>query len=291
VIALPRLDGAGSSSGLVEAGARIGEMLRRRHSRFSAPPIPLLPAQVDYRSVVERAVDGRGTDILIGLDENELTPLAIDFAQHPHLLVFGDTECGKTAALRTICRELLRTTTTDQAQLFVVDFRRSLLGVVEPESEHLGGYFVSADAVNALLPRLVDLLRGRALPVTATPMHLRTRSWWSGPEIYVVIDDYDLVATDRSNPLLPLLEFLPQARDLGLHLVVSRRSGGAARALFEPMLAGLRDAGCMTLLMSGSPEAGLSIGSVRQSPMPPGRGTLITRQGNAQLVQVSWSPP
>jgi S-DNA-T family DNA segregation ATPase FtsK/SpoIIIE len=269
---------------------RVGEMLRRRHSGWTAPPIPLLPAHVEYQSVVELAVDGLGAEILIGLEESELRPLAIDFARQPHLLILGDSECGKTAALRTICRELLRTTTAAQSQLFIIDFRRSLLGVVGPESAHIGGYLVSADAVDAALPGLDYRLRGRVPPPDATSAQLRTRSWWSGPEIYVVIDDYDLVATVNSNPLSPLLEFLPQAKDLGLHLVVARRSGGAARAMFEPLLAGLRDAGCMALLMSGSPDEGLMIGSVRQSPMPPGRGTLITRRASPQLVQVAWSP-
>jgi DNA segregation ATPase FtsK/SpoIIIE, S-DNA-T family len=217
--------------------------------------------------------------------------VSIDFALNQHLVIFGDGGCGKTAALRTICRELLRTTSASQAQLFIADFRRSLLGVVQPEFEHLGGYLASANAVNAVLPSLVDRLRGRAAPMNVTPTQLRSRSWWSGPEIYFLIDDYDLIATDRGNPLLPLLEFLPEAKDLGLHLVVARRSGGAARAMFEPLLAALRDTGCLTLLMSGSPDEGLMIGSVRQSSMPPGRGTLITRQGDAQLVQVAWSPP
>jgi DNA segregation ATPase FtsK/SpoIIIE, S-DNA-T family len=291
VIALPTLSATDSRSGLAEAGARVGQMLRRRHGEWSAPPIPLLPAHVDHHSVVERGVDGLGTCVLIGLEEDELRPMAIDFTQQLHLLILGDGECGKTAALRTICRELVRTTTAGQCQLFIVDFRRSLLGVVEPESEHLGGYLASADAVDAVLPRLTDRLRGRMPPPNATPMQLRTRSWWSGPEIYVVVDDYDLVAADRSNPLMPLLEFLPHAKDLGLHLVVARRSGGAARAMFEPLLAGLRDVGCMALVMSGSPDEGLVIGSVRQSPMPAGRGTLITRRGNQQLVQVAWCPP
>ena len=90
---------------------------------------------------------------------------------------------------------------------------------------------------------------------------------------------------------MPLLEFVPQARDFGLHLLVARRSGGAARAMFEPLLAGSARRRRMALLMSGSPDEGVSIGSVRQSPMPPGRGTLITRRGDAQLVQVAWSPP
>jgi DNA segregation ATPase FtsK/SpoIIIE, S-DNA-T family len=279
VIALPRLDGAGE------------ELLPDRHSEFTAPPIPLLPAHVDLHSVVERSVAGRDTDVLIGLEESELCPVSVDFALHQHFLIFGDGECGKTAALRTICRELLRTTTATEAQLFIVDVRRLLLGVVEPESEHLVGYLASANAVNAALPSLVDRLRGREAPSNATPTQLRSRSWWSGPEIYVLIDDYDLIATDRGNPLMPLLEFLPEAKDLGLHLVVARRSAGAARAMFEPVLAALRDAGCLTLLMSGSPDEGLMIGSVRQSLMPPGRGTLISRQGISQVVQVAWSPP
>jgi S-DNA-T family DNA segregation ATPase FtsK/SpoIIIE len=279
VIALPRLDSAG------------GEFLWDRNNEFTAPPIPLLPAHVDHHSVVERAGDGRGTDILIGLEESELRAIAIDFVQQQHLLVLGDGDCGKTTALRTICRELVRTTTAAQCQLFIVDFRRSLLDVVDPESGHLGGYLASVDAVDAVIPSLADWLRGRVPMSNVTSMQLRTRSWWSGPEIYVLIDDYDLVATDRGNPLMPLLEFLPQAEDLGLHVVLARRSGGAARAMFERLLAGLRDAGCMALLMSGTPDEGLAIGSVRQSPMPPGRGTLITRQGDSRQVQVAWSPP
>ena len=35
----------------------------------------------------------------------------------------------------------------------------------------------------------------------------------------MLVDDYDLVATGRANPLAPLLDYLSQARDVGLHLV------------------------------------------------------------------------
>jgi DNA segregation ATPase FtsK/SpoIIIE, S-DNA-T family len=290
VVALPRLDDDDSSSGLVEAGARVGEMLRCRHGGWTTPAIPVLPAQVDYHSVVERA-DALDADLLIGVEETELRPFAIDFTYQRHLLILGDSECGKTATLRTVCRELLRTTTATQCQLFIVDPRRSLLGVVEPESGQLGGYLASAEDVGNEISHLSERLRRRMPPSRATPTQLRDRSWWSGPEIYVVIDDYDLVGSAGGNPLAPLLEVLPHARDLGLHVLVARRSGGAARAMFEPLLAGLRDAGCMTLLMSASADEGLTIGSVRQSPMPPGRGTLITRRRGPQLVQVAWSPP
>jgi S-DNA-T family DNA segregation ATPase FtsK/SpoIIIE len=124
-----------------------------------------------------------------------------------------------------------------------------------------------------------------------TQQQLRTRSWWSGPEIYLVVDDYDLVAEGNGNPLAPLADFLPHAKDLGLHVVVARRSGGAARAMFDPVLARLRDGGCTGLMMSASPDEGTLLGSVRPSPLPAGRATMIARGEPGQLVQVAWSDP
>ena len=258
-------------------------------SESVAPAIPLLPARVDHDDVVHRAGADLGARILLGLEERRLRPVAVDFEQESHLLVLGDTECGKTATLRTLCREIVRANTAAQAQLLIVDFRRSLLGVVE--SEHLGGYATSPAALGALLPELLDSLRRRMPPSDASQAQLRARSWWSGPDVYVLVDDYDLVAAPASNPLAAILEYLPYARDLGLHLVVARRSGGAERAMFEPLLAGLRDLGCMALMMSGRPDEAAPFGIGRPARLPPGRGVLISRRGDEQLVQVAWSPP
>ncbi|OBK52052.1 type VII secretion protein EccCb [Mycobacterium sp. 1081908.1] len=262
---------------------------RVRQGESVAPPIPLLPAHVDHGAVVNRADARLGARVLLGLGERRLQPVPIDFGRHPHLLVLGDNECGKTATLRTLCREIIRTHSAAEAQLLIVDFRRSLLGVVE--SEHLGGYAVSASALGGLLPDLLDAVARRMPSCDVSQAQLRARSWWSGPDVYVVVDDYDLVANAGGNPLDAVVEYLPYAMDLGLHLVVARRSGGAERALFEPLLAGLRDFGCMTLMMSRRPDEGAPWGSGRPVRLPPGRGVLITRPGDEQLVQVAWSPP
>ncbi len=258
-------------------------------SESVAPPIPLLPGRVDHDSVVQRAGVELGSQLVLGLEERRLRPVTVDFGQHSHLLVLGDNGCGKTATLRTLCREIVRTQTAEQAQLLIVDFRRTLLGVVE--SEHLRGHAMAPAAVEASLPGLLDTLRGRMPPPEATPAQLRARSWWSGPDIYILVDDYDLVATVACNPLAAILEYLPYARDLGLHLIVARRSGGAERAMFEPLLAGLRDLGCMALMMSGRAEEVAPFARGRPARLPPGRGVLITRAGDEQLVQVAWSPP
>ena len=45
---------------------------------------------------------------------------------------------------------------------------------------------------------LAEKLKERLPPSDITQQQLKERSWWSGPDLYVLIDDYDLVALDSS---------------------------------------------------------------------------------------------
>jgi len=263
--------------------------IARRRGSCMAPPVQLLPGRVQQRSVIARA-GARGTDeMLLGLGERNLSPVALDFAQHPHLLVLGEGECGKTALLRLICTEIIRTRTPRQAQLDIVDFRRTMLGVVE--SDHLAGYSMSGTALTARMSALTERLHARMPDEHVTQRQLRNRSWWDGPDIYIVVDDYDLVAGATGNPLTPIVDFLPHAKDLGLHVVLARRSGGAARAMFDSVLARLRDMGCSGLMMSAAPDEGVLLGATRPTPLPPGRGTLVVRGRPEELLQLGWVDP
>lgn len=268
-----------------------GDRLRARFSGRVAPRIEVLPTHIDRDVLLARCHPGQSEPgLVLGVAEPDLTPLAVEFGEESHLIVLGQGECGKTNVLRTLCREIVRTNDAHPAQLFVVDFRRTLLGVVDPE--HLAAYVPSAAALTPHVAALTERLLARTPGPDVDQEQLRARSWWSGPEIYVVVDDYDLVATSTgTNPLSPLIDFLPYAKDLGLHLVVARRSGGAARALFDPVLARLRDLGCMGLMMSASPDEGVLLGAVRPSQLPPGRGTMVSRAQPDRLVQIAWTEP
>jgi S-DNA-T family DNA segregation ATPase FtsK/SpoIIIE len=283
VIALPRWDGKSTAEGLGEAIDAHTERVRQRWNDRCAPPVELLPAHVAYHELPATP------HLLLGLGELELRPIAVDLAEHCHLLVLGEAGCGKTAVLRLLCHVLTRTGSPEEVRLEIVDFRRTLLGVVE--SDHLAGYAMSPASLTSRVRSMLDTLNARMPDENITQQQLRTRSWWSGPEIYLVIDDYDLAAGSTGNPLTPLADLLPHARDIGLHLVVARRSGGAARAMFDPVLTRLREQGCMGLMMSASAEEGVLLGSVRPSRLPPGRGTLITRGDPDQIIQVAWIDP
>ena len=106
----------------------------------------------------------------------------------------------------------------------------------------------------------------------------------------MLVDDYDMVAPVKDHPLMPLLPFLAQAGDLGLHLVVARRTGGAGRGLFEPFLARLREIGTPGLLMSGDRDEGPLLGGRRPQVLPPGRGWLVDRRGTSRLIQLTCPP-
>ncbi|MGH3805194.1 MAG: type VII secretion protein EccCa [Pseudonocardiaceae bacterium] len=288
--ALPRIDAMTSAADVGTAVAGSITRIRDAWPGRRGPRVRLLPERIPYVQL-PASVDQRPHLIPIGINEAELATVSLDFAAEPHFLCFADGESGKTTLLRTIARGIVARCTPEQARIIIVDYRRTMLGFLE-SSEHLLEYGMSPDVLAPIVSDVQRSMRNRLPGAGITPQQLRDHSWWSGPELYVLVDDYDLVAPQGgANPLAPLLEFLAQAKDVGLHLIVARRCGGAARALFEPVIARLRELSTPGIVMSGSLEEGPLLGNVKPSPMPPGRGTLVDRKAGRQLVQVAWLPP
>ncbi|BCY15342.1 type VII secretion protein EccCa [Actinoplanes sp. L3-i22] len=271
----PEVGSIGDTAALVKAVAAAW-------SGTVAPRVRLLPPMVAYSEI---AGAGAGLRLPIGLAEADLKPVTIDFATDPHFLLLGDAECGKSSFLRALARSVTSRFEPEQARLILVDYRRSLMDV--PETEHRIGYGMQTQPTLDLMHSVAGYMAKRLPGPEVTAKQLRDRSWWTGPELFVLVDDYDLVVAGPVNPLTPLLEYLPQARDIGLHLVITRRAGGAGRALYEPVIQRLRELSAPGLVMSGAPEEGALIGTVRPERMPPGRGRLITRREGIRLIQLA----
>ncbi|MCF2533655.1 type VII secretion protein EccCa [Yinghuangia soli] len=283
--ALPRLDGSSDPSDLADGSA---DMIARAKAAWTGAPAPkvrMLPRLLPYEQLP-------GPDVLpgqavpVGIDETALEPVFLDFTAEPSFVLFGESESGKSAFLRLVARGITEHFTPAQARIIAVDYRRSLLGAV-PDS-HLLHYVAAAPALGPAVEQVCDSLSRRIPGPEVTQEQLRNRSWWSAPDVFFLVDDYDLVASSTGNPLLPLLEYLPLARDVGLHLIIARGSGGASRALYEPVMQKLLDLGTGGLLLSGNREEGPLIGGVRPTQLPPGRGNLISRRRGVQMVQTAW---
>ncbi|MQY25051.1 type VII secretion protein EccCa [Nocardia aurantia] len=291
--ALPRIDGVSDPVSLgpaVVAAVRTIAAANRGRPATAVRMLPERMARTELLELVNAApvdADRRSSRIPIGINESELAPVFLDFVESPHFLVFGDTACGKSTLLRNIVTGICAVNTPDQARIILSDYRRSLIDLAGIPNE--AAYASSAQMLTTNINDLVGVLQRRMPDANVTPQQLRERSWWSGPDVYVVVDDYDLVATSTGNPLAVLVEFLPLARDLGLHMIVARRSGGAARAMYDPVISRLKDLASAGLIMSGNREEGNLIGGVRPSAMPDGRGTLVTRNG-IDLIQTAWTP-
>jgi S-DNA-T family DNA segregation ATPase FtsK/SpoIIIE len=286
LVALPRVDGRQSADDLSEGVSDLVKGIDAGWRGERAPQVRLLPRLVRQEDLPAPVEGDRR--VPLGLAEADLGPVFVDFDADPHFMAFGDSESGKTGLLRLLAQGIVSRYSAAEAALIVVDYRRGLLDAVPPPN--LLEYAGSEPVIDRVMGEVVQGMRGRLPGPDVTAEQLRERSWWTGPDLFVLVDDYDLVVSQARNPLAPLLEFLPQARDIGLHLVVVRRSGGAARALFEPVLQRLRDLSTPGLIMSGSRDEGVLLGDVKASAKPPGCGDLIVRRARVDLVQVAWVP-
>ncbi|WP_410621526.1 type VII secretion protein EccCa [Amycolatopsis sp. cmx-8-4] len=286
---LPRIDGSSDAetiaSGVADAVAKIKAAWRGR----VAPQVRLLPEMITYDEVLKLDQARDSKLIPIGVNEEDLQPIYLDFNAEPHFYAFADGESGKTNLLRQIARGISERFTSKEALILLVDYRRSMLGFVQGDS--LLGYAVSAAQLESMVNDVFNSMTRRLPGPDVTQEQLKTRSWWKGPELFILVDDYDLVATSSNNPLRKISDFLPQAKDVGLHLVVVRRTGGASKAMYDPIIGKLKEIAAPGMVMNGSRDEGALIGNIKPSAMPPGRGLMLTRKYGKQLIQVSWIQP
>jgi len=283
LVGVPRVDGRHTAEGLA---AGVADLVARVDDAWTGPRAPqvrLLPHIVELRDL-----RGAGEGALVlGLEGNRLGTVHLDQRADPGLLLVGDAETGKTSTLRGIGRQIVETNGERAAKLVIVDYRRGMLG--EFDGPQLLAYVGSAAQIDEVVSELVIGFERRLPGPDVTPQQLRERSWWTGPDIHLLIDDYELVA-GMNNPLTPLLPYLAQARDVGLHVYLARRAGGASRALMDPVMGAMRELNFPAVLLS-APKDEMQLFGLRPVPRPPGRGMLVHRRWGTVPVQLGREDP
>ncbi|MGW8558014.1 type VII secretion protein EccCa [Streptomyces tubercidicus] len=286
-VALPRTDSLADTTDMGAVLERAARTIRATWSGEVAQPVRVLPHLLEPHVLPGPVAEPR--QVPIGLDQTALEPVLLDLFQHDqHLLIMGDSECGKTNLLKTIAHGLIDRYGEDELVFAVMDPRRSLRGAI-PE-EFNGGYAYNAKLCAGLATGIATVLDKR-LPEDSAPLEdLEPGSWGGGPRIVVLIDDYDVLTTAGQEPLAPFLPYIPSAVDIGLHFVLTRRVAGASRGIYEPLVQGLRESGASALLMAGDRGEGQLFPGVYASQQPAGRGVLIRRGQTNRLIQTVYSP-
>ncbi|MEL6891595.1 MAG: type VII secretion protein EccCa [Actinomycetota bacterium] len=283
---LPRFDGGCTIDDLPEVTRDAVAKINAVWPDERAPEVRLVPTVLDRAELPEPQGDERRESDLvvpIGLAADDLEPVWHDFGEMPHLIVVGDSQSGKTNLLRAIGDAIVDRMPPSSAQIMLADYRRHLTSAI-PEANRLA-FAASASALKEMVVDTVAALAPRVPGQDIDPDRLASRDWWTGKKLFVIIDDYDLVATGMDSPLQPFLDLLPAGADIGLHLVVARAAAGAARGMNDQVLRRMTELGTPIVLLSCPKDEG-NFGSVRAREMPVGRGHYITRRTARQFQTV-----
>ncbi|OBG63396.1 MULTISPECIES: type VII secretion protein EccCa [unclassified Mycobacterium] len=272
-----------------------------RLTSSQAPPVRRLPARFDVEQLRELAArdtrQGVGAGgIAWAISELDLSPVYLNFAENAHLMVTGRRECGRTTTLATIMSEIGRlyapgassapTPPPGQpsAQVWLVDPRRQLLTTLGPD--YVEKFAYNLDGVQAMMGELAAVLAGREPPPGLSAEELLSRSWWSGPEIFLIVDDIQQLPAGFDSPLHKAAPWVTRAADVGLHVLVTRTFGGWSSAGSDPMLRALAQANAPLLVMDADPDEGFIRGKMKGGPLPRGRGLLMA-EDTGVFVQVA----
>ena len=297
LVARPAL--AGTPKNVFESDSVVAAV--SRVATGQAPPVRRLPAKFGVEQVRELAARDTRQGVGVGgiawaISELDLSPVYLNFAENSHLMITGRRECGRTTALATIMSEIDRLYAPGatsappppagrpSAQVWLVDPRRQLLTALG--SDYVEKFAYNLDGVVAMMNDLAQSLAGREPPPGLSAEELLSRSWWSGPEIFLIVDDIQQLPPGFDSPLHKAVPWVTRAADVGLHVIVTRTFGGWSSAGSDPMLRALAQANAPLLVMDADPDEGFIRGKMKGGPLPRGRGLLMA-EDTGVFVQVA----
>lgn len=248
-----------------------------------APKVRRLPQRVARGELAAlAAADGRASSMMVwALHETERPA----FFDGQHLMITGQTKCGRTTTCATLMREIERVyapgaeggDSADQAgrpaaQVWLVDPRRQLLSVLGPAYVHR--FASTPTAVKQRMEELAQVLAPR-MPSDDVSVDQIGQRHWQGPEVFLIIDDSERLPGGYDSPLVPIAPFVQAGSDVGLHIIYTRLFGPFMSGMGDPIVRLLRDATEPLLVMDSDPDQGFVKAKWKGHSMPRGRGFLM----------------
>ncbi len=269
-------------------------------------PIPATPEP----GVVRRKQIDIHMPLAISSEDLTLVPLPDD--PSPHLIVVGDPKSGKTSALRSLLNSIVRQMGPDEAQIVLAESRYALL----PEKEmleqmgYLMGYATSKAEFDTVMESVADAIGPRipTLDMGLTVDSIQNRSWYDGPEVFVLIDNlpqygggmgggmgFGASATKSGSEIL--IELITARPDLGLHVYATGPAQNfSSTRETNKLYAAMGADNTPVVMMSGQSGGGQVFPRIKFRIRRPGEGLLYRPESeSAETVQLgyaeTWNDP
>jgi type VII secretion protein EccCa/type VII secretion protein EccCb len=272
---------------------RVGALIAQVTGSDKVERLSRLPERVPLSEVITTfAATAQAADPLnipFAIGESALQPVALPTRALPNMLVMGRQLCGKTTTMAAIGQAIMSRFSPEQAQITIIDPKTTLIGRVQ--GPHVRAYAYTADDIDTVFAELVAELQDRLPPSGLTQEELLNLKTWEGPRHFVLIDDEHELRphnqTLKPAATAPLWGLIERSREVGLHVIASRLPGNwASQAVMNPLLQKLTGSRSPTLFMDNDPSAVKVHGRISAQQLPPGRGLLVTTDGQIEGVLV-----
>jgi type VII secretion protein EccCb len=296
MMGVPRFDGVHSADNLVDAMTDGVARISAQHTDH-APKVRVLPERI-YLHELDPNPPGPESDyrtrwtIPVGIRETDLSVSYARMYANPHLLIFGNSQSGKTRTAHAITRAICARNSPQQVRFMLADYRSGLLDAV-PDSHLLSAGAINRNSgtLDESIKALAENLRKRLPPADLTTAQLRARSWWSGFDVVLLVDDWHMIvgAAGGMPPMMPLAPLLPAAPDIGLHIIVTCLMSQAYKATMDKFVGSAFGAGSPTIFLSGDKQEFPS-NEIKVKRRPPGQAFLVAPEGK-EVIQCAYVDP
>lgn len=312
LVALPRIDGVEDRDSINAGMAGLIGAVAEQFAASSAERLRTLPTSVTrgHLAAMVREADQKAREaaggrvdprrqlrIALGIREDTLGVSYAEMYREPHLLIVGTAKSGKSEAIGTVNDSIAeRFATVDDGAVIFYDPRRRHLGKIN--EKNLWAYVTTDEEFLDAAGRLWQHydISSRDLPAGIDADTRSARSWWRGPEVFVLVDDYHLAANATPglgdagiHKALPWVANESLAR--GLHFVIARSSDNlAVAANRDPILKRLMGDLAPTVMLSGDKIDGMIADVKFERFGIPGRARYIQAAfARKDRIQVAWS--
>lgn len=251
--------------------------------------------------MTDRSTSKKDRWLPFGVDTRTLSPVLLSKAS-PHFMIVGDPKSGRTSTLRTLITSVINQYSSSEAKFVMFDPSMGMLA----ESEFLveNGYMkddnycrsrMDADEPVSSLAKLIQH-RLPSKDVKLSARQLTERSWFDGPEIFVIVDEYNNIGTvaGMQSPIESLVPLLSSIPDLGVHFFVSTIANGfSTLTSTNKMIKMMMSQNTSMLLLSG-PRTEPNVTSLKAKfeSRRPGRGQLLLpSEARSTVAHVGYVPP